>query len=333
MNQFMITSSNLPVNNEIGHSSVVSRFTDLAKQHNSGHYRTRSYSLEHKRYQEADKLADEKGYNPTRRLLLKKLVSISNADCEVFHGKESLAKLATISVKTLQRCFNDFVRDGAIVTERRGNGWQDRQTNKTTLLFLKHVLPVVEVKMTNDINNPVIQDPDLKKTVLRSIPEKFEKRPTRLPDKPSSPHAVFSIFTNLGLSLNDSAGLFNISKRLKLGAEHVLLASERFIAYQAKMAVTKPSGVLRRMLEGIAGEIRTTKIRESEANWEKQKQAEIQKAREAEPAPISRAEIRKQAIAQVREVVKAKGITDHNVIEALLRNYEDKLMGASHVRH
>lgn len=335
----MITPSNLAVNNNLGHSSVVSRFTDLAKQHNAVPYRPRKYTHEHKRHKEADRICDEKGYKPSARLLIHAMIKVMNDDCQLQHGQESLAKLAKQSLSTAKRNYKAFLADGFITSERRGTGWQDRETNLTTLVFLKTELPDVSVKMNHDINNPIIQDPDLKKTVLINQPEKFEKRPARLPDKPSSPNAVFSIFTNLGLSKNDSAGLFNVSKRLKLTVEHVLTASERFIAYKAKTAVPKPGGVLRRILEAIAGEIRTAQILQREKNWEVEKQKQNDEARKVMAAlnlvakPMTRAQARQQAIAKARETVKAKGITNMTVIEVLIQTYENQIWEASHVRH
>lgn len=115
--------------------------------------RRRAYSGEFRRFQQAERLCNEKGASPTIRSLLSELIKSSNSLCEVFTGQSSFAQKLHVSISTIKRAYKTITEWGWIKSERRGNSWAEKQTNKITLLFLQTELPPVSVKMNHDINN------------------------------------------------------------------------------------------------------------------------------------------------------------------------------------
>lgn len=115
--------------------------------------RRRAYAGERERFKLVEKICDDKSASPGIRLLLTELIKSSNANNEVVSSQASFAAKLHVSLSAIKRYFKLIKEWGWIKSERRGNSWAERETNKITLLFLQNESPTVSVKMNHDINN------------------------------------------------------------------------------------------------------------------------------------------------------------------------------------
>lgn len=126
---------------------------------NASSHTTSNYSKTKRDWRSlAYELKNKHNLNNNAMAILLTMINLVNLCAEGVFGQERLAKDSGTSVRTVRRVLDMFRELGLIETiERRG--WNQNvaakdRTNITILLFVKHELTAVEVKMAYDINNP-----------------------------------------------------------------------------------------------------------------------------------------------------------------------------------
>jgi transposase len=110
------------------------------------------YSLKNAIEKELNAIIKAKGYKGSRALIIKQIGYRLDKDMTSGVGQKKLAFVTGYSVKTIERSYVQYAADGLLLYEREGK-WQERRPNKTTMLCLQHLLPLVTDKMSDDINN------------------------------------------------------------------------------------------------------------------------------------------------------------------------------------
>lgn len=157
MNQQIITSDRCNFNAFFSHPSVGSQLTTSS---NLVQYSPRQYkALQHKIINEVIKL---KNYRGNGRTLLHEVAKRCDGNLESRASQACLAKSINADIRTIKRWLKRYKADGLISYEEV-NTWGPGVTNKITLLFIQHKLPLTGDKMSYNINNLNTKplDPDL----------------------------------------------------------------------------------------------------------------------------------------------------------------------------
>ena len=101
---------------------------------------------------ELNAIIKARGYRGSRKEILKEIGYRLDKDFTSGVGQKKLSIVTGYSLSTIGRAIADYEADGLLLYETQGR-WNEKKPNKTTMLCLQHLLPVVYVKMTDDINN------------------------------------------------------------------------------------------------------------------------------------------------------------------------------------